>query len=133
MPRSRSRGPGVSNGGPTCRPVTSSSGGTASGGGGIPSWLWLLCILAIVGGIAFWFLRGRANHAVYQERAVQEDLGKQASSLLIATDDALRSADQEVGFAQAQFGDEQAAPFGTALEAAKGELRQAFVDQPAAR
>ncbi len=103
------------------------SSGSGTGGGGIPSWVWVLCILAIVGGIAFWFLRGRANHAVYQERAVQEDLGKQASSLLISTDDALRSADQEVGFAQAQFGDEQAAPFGKALEDAKGELRQAFV------
>ncbi len=123
-----SSGLGVSNGsGTDAPPITNEPPATASGGGGIPTWLWLLVILAIVGGIAFWFLRGRANHAVYQERATQEDLGKQASSLLIATDDALRSADQEVGFAQAQFGDAQAAPFGTALEAAKAELRQAFV------
>lgn len=104
--------------------------GQSSGGGGplgLPTWLWLVIILAILGFIGFWIWRGRANHQVYLERAAQEDLGKQASSLLISTDDALRAADQEVGFAQAQFGDEQAAPFAKALTDAKEELRQAFL------
>ena len=84
-------------------------------------------MLAVVLGVVFWFVKGRANHAVYKERAAQEDLGKQASSLLIATDDAMRTAEQELGFAQAQFGDAQAAQFQQVLDAAKDELRQAFL------
>jgi len=104
---------------------TPDSSGTA--GGGVPDWLIGLIILAVVGAIGFWFLRGRANRAVFQERAAQEDLGKQASALLIATDDAVRAADQEVGFAQAQFGDAQAVPLQKALDDAKAELRQAFL------
>ena len=40
------------------------------------------------------------GYDINKERATQEDLGKQASALLLATDDALRSADQEVGFAR---------------------------------
>ena len=100
---------------------------TESSGGGLPGWLIGLVILAGIGGVAFWFLRGRANRALFKERGAQEDLGKQASSLLIATDDALRAADQELGFAQAQFGDAQAVPLGKALDEAKAELRQSFL------
>ena len=101
--------------------------GQGSGGGGFPAWLIVLFVLAVLVAAGYWFLRGRGNRAAFQERAAQEDLGKQASALLIATDDALRSADQEVGFTQAQFGDAQAAPFQQALVDAKAELRQAFV------
>ena len=110
-------------------PGDGGGGGSAGGDtrGGIPGWLIGGVVLAVALGVGFWFLKGRGNHAVYKERAVQEDLGKQASSLLIATDDAMRTAEQELGFAQAQFGDAQAAPFGVVLETAKGELRQAFL------
>ena len=90
-------------------------------------WLIVLFVLALLLAAGYWFFRGRSNRAAFQERAAQEDLGKQASALLLATDDALRSADQEVGFAQAQFGDAEAAPFQQALDDAKAELKQAFL------
>ena len=108
-------------------PNGSNGGGSSGGGGGLSTWLIIALVLAVVLGVVFWLVKGRANHAVYKERAAQEDLGKQASSLLISTDDAMRTAEQELGFAQAQFGDAQAAPFQQVLDQAKEELRQAFL------
>ncbi|MET0772659.1 MAG: hypothetical protein ABWZ82_06225 [Candidatus Limnocylindrales bacterium] len=94
------------------------------GGGGIPGWLLLLVAVLVVAGIALFVWNRRS--ASPKERALQEDLGKQATSLLIQTDDLLRSTEQEVGFAEAQFGESQAAPYRTALDEAKGQLREAF-------
>jgi hypothetical protein len=94
------------------------------GGGGIPGWLLLIVVVLVIAGVVL-FLWNRRS-ASPQERALQEDMGKQASSLLIQTDDLLRSTEQEVGFAEAQFGEAQAAPYRTALDEAKGLLREAF-------
>ncbi|MFN8519303.1 MAG: hypothetical protein U0667_07925 [Chloroflexota bacterium] len=99
-------------------------GGGGGGGGGIPGWLILLVVVLVVAGIAL-FLWNRRS-ASPKERALQEDMGKQASSLLLQTDDLLRSTEQEVGFAEAQFGEGQAAPYRKALDDAKGLLREAF-------
>ncbi len=60
-------------------------------------------------------------------RLSDKDLEALANSLLLQTDDAVRDSDQELGFAQAQFGDDAAAPFATALEGAKADLKAAFV------
>ena len=57
------------------------------------------------------------------------DLGsltRRAGSLLVAVDDALRDADQELGYAIAQFGAERARPYGTALSQARGTVTEAF-------
>lgn len=54
------------------------------------------------------------------------ELKQRAGTLLIAADDAVRSSEQEVGFAQAQYGDDSVAPFVKALEDAKGHLRESF-------
>jgi uncharacterized membrane protein YgcG len=50
----------------------------------------------------------------------------QARQLLVATDDALRTSQEDVGFATAQFGDDAAKPFGEAVEYARSELTAAF-------
>lgn len=55
-----------------------------------------------------------------------KDLAKQAASALVATDDAVKTSEQELGFAKAQFGDAAAAEFDTALADAKARLDQAF-------
>ncbi|MHA7221206.1 hypothetical protein ACX80S_02585 [Arthrobacter sp. RHLT1-20] len=47
-------------------------------------------------------------------------------SLLIAADDAVRSSEQEAGFAQAQFGDFSVAPFAKALADARSNLGESF-------
>ena len=54
------------------------------------------------------------------------ELDSQARELLIATDDAVRTSQEDVGFAAAQFGDEAARPFGEAVDYAQGELTAAF-------
>jgi hypothetical protein len=55
-----------------------------------------------------------------------EELGARASRALVATDDAVQTSEQELGFATARFGAATAAPFSAALESARGELAAAF-------
>lgn len=55
-----------------------------------------------------------------------DQLDELANRILVETDDAIRDSDQELGFAQAQFGDEAAAPFIAAIAAAREDLRGAF-------
>uniref|UniRef100_UPI00082EE047 TPM domain-containing protein n=1 Tax=Streptomyces lushanensis TaxID=1434255 RepID=UPI00082EE047 len=54
------------------------------------------------------------------------ELDGRAKKLLVETDDALRTSQEELGFATAQFGEEAAAPFTDAVHFAKGELTLAF-------
>lgn len=53
------------------------------------------------------------------------ELDTQARELLVATDDAVRTSQEDLGFAAAQFGDEAARPFGEAVAYAEGELTAA--------
>ncbi len=55
-----------------------------------------------------------------------DELSKRGSSLLVEVDDAVKTSEQEVAFAAAQFGDEAAAPFAAAVESAKADLAKAF-------
>ena len=55
-----------------------------------------------------------------------DDLNAEANRLLLASDDAVRDSEQELGFAQAQFGEAAAAPFEVAI-AADGSLDQVLV------
>lgn len=54
------------------------------------------------------------------------DLDAHAKQALVETDDAVRTSEEELGFATAQFGEEAAAPFTEAVTFAKGELTAAF-------
>lgn len=56
-----------------------------------------------------------------------EELESQASALLVRVDDDVRSSEQELGFAEAQFGAEAAQPFAAAIADAKEQLQAAFV------
>ncbi|MFG2339356.1 TPM domain-containing protein [Streptomyces yangpuensis] len=60
------------------------------------------------------------------DRLPLPELDGRAKSLLVETDDAVRTSTEELGFAIAQFGEEAAAPFTAAVEYAKGELTHAF-------
>ncbi|WP_406396212.1 TPM domain-containing protein [Streptomyces sp. NBC_00887] len=54
------------------------------------------------------------------------ELDAQAKADLVDTDDAVRTSEEELGFATAQFGEEAAAPFTQAVDHAKSELTEAF-------
>ena len=54
------------------------------------------------------------------------ELDGQARQLLVATDDAVRTSQEDVGFAAAQFGEEAAQPFAEAVGYAQDELTAAF-------
>ena len=79
--------------------------------------------------------RGAAlQAAAVQTAAVQADAGQAAAGLvearlveavLVETDDAIRTSEQELGFATAKFGEHVTAPFAAALESALAELSAA--------
>ncbi|MEV7541787.1 TPM domain-containing protein [Streptomyces sp. NPDC089915] len=60
------------------------------------------------------------------EPAPLPELDARARSLLVETDDAVRTSTEELGFAAAQFGDEAVTAFTDAVAYAKGELTHAF-------
>ncbi|MFD4113557.1 TPM domain-containing protein [Streptomyces niveus] len=54
------------------------------------------------------------------------DLDRRAGLALVETDDAVRTSQEELGFATAQFGEDAAWPFQDAVTYARGELTAAF-------
>ncbi len=108
------------------------SGGGLSGG---TVWLILLVIAAIAIVVVIVVLRRRKKTPAVDPRAGEpaelaaistEDLERQAGGALIETDDAVRTSEQELGFAIAQYGEESATRFREAIAAAKTTLSQAF-------
>ncbi|MBN1632063.1 MAG: TPM domain-containing protein [Thermoleophilia bacterium] len=130
----------------TSAPATTAAGGAGgsqSGGsgevgedGGFP-WgvVVALVVLAIVGVIIWarlWNSRkGTGAKGIpaggKAERAMTlQELRQRVGSQLVQTDDAIKTSTEEVGFAIAEFGEAEAAPFEKALEGAHRELDEAF-------
>ena len=55
-----------------------------------------------------------------------EELRRRSGSLLIEADDAIKSSEQELGFAQAQYGDAAVGNFTKALQDAKAHMSESF-------
>ncbi len=123
----------------TAGPIATQAPNPAPAGGDstVPT---LLAIAAVVLGAALvmWYLsthreatgnapgpRGDAGDDL--ARLSAKDLEALANSVLVQTDDAVNDSEQELGFAQAQYGDEAAAPFAAALDGARVDLKGAFV------
>ncbi|QBR74784.1 TPM domain-containing protein [Microbacterium sediminis] len=104
------------------------AGGSGGGGSILP---WLIGLLVVAGIIVVIVLIARsrrkdASGPAPAEAVPLEELEKRAASALVATDDAIKSSEQELGFAIAQFGEGATGEFRAALEAAKRSLDQAF-------
>jgi hypothetical protein len=110
------------------------TGEPGDAGGGID--LGTILGLGLIGGGAFLFFRwwrgrqdgtaGAAPAGVAAPALAGPELAQRANALLIATDERIRDAQQEVGFAEAQYGSEAVVPLQTAVGTAQGELREAF-------
>lgn len=86
-----------------------------------------LGLIAVVLVAAVRWLRRRGKTAALPSGEVpQRELDLRAGSLLVQLDDALETSEQEIGFAVAEFGDAQVEPFRTALDSARGKVKEAF-------
>jgi len=127
--------------GPDATSAPGGSGTTGSAGSPLGTLLAVLLIVGLIAVAGWWFLYGRRRPAgtggvaatgpagapVDDIAAMKTpDLEKLANQALVQTDDAVRDSEQELGFAQAQFGDAEAAPFQAAITGAKGDLAAAF-------
>ncbi|WP_091366356.1 TPM domain-containing protein [Microbacterium sp. RU1D] len=112
---------------PAPPPTPATDGGPALG----PIVVVAVLLLAIAGVLLWLFLRRRraAASATSASTETVADLARRAGSALVATDDAVKTSEQELGFARAQFGDEAAAPFADTLAQAKADLDRAFALQ----
>jgi uncharacterized membrane protein YgcG len=89
----------------------------------------LLVFVAVVA--AVWILRvissrRRQGQSAKQYERQTDQLAKEANALLIHTDESLRDAEEEIGFAEAQFSEAEVVPYREALAKASDELKAAF-------
>ncbi|THV29131.1 TPM domain-containing protein [Glycomyces paridis] len=108
------------------------TGGSASGSSSAIVWvLVLLALAAVVILVVVWRRRRTAKavgapSAAKQRKLSTEELNTEANRLLVETDDAIRTSEQELGFAEAEFGADQTAAFAAALAAARAGLGDSF-------
>jgi hypothetical protein len=109
------------------------------GGGGFSPW-WIAGGIAVVGAGGYLVYRGtrRSRQAAAPggpagtaepdefSGVSTEELAKRASALLIETDDAVRTSEQDLGFAEAEFGPEAVGPFRKTIDEAKAHLAASF-------
>lgn len=126
---------------------TSGSTGTSSDGGGLGGLVLVGGIVAVAGAGGYLLLKKRGGTSAQRKREQYgygpspssdgevidplasvsvEDLRKRAGSLLIAADDAIKSSEQELGFAEAQYGAPAIATFAEDIAAAKRHMGASF-------
>lgn len=104
-------------------------------GGGFGTVLLVVLVAAAVVAVVVWLVirsRRKRRSVVAADagdplaQLSTAELRAQAASALIETDDAIKTSEQELGFAAAQFGEAATGPFVEALAAARTELTEAF-------
>jgi uncharacterized membrane protein YgcG len=99
---------------------------------GLAPWLLPVILLVPIVGLGAFALvavvrerRGRKRTAEERDRRIGE-LARRTNARLIASDEAVREATTELGFAEAQFHPDDVVPFTEALSAARDQLHAAF-------
>ena len=111
-----------------------SGSGTNTPGSGFPVGLLVFLAIAAIAIVVIVIVVRRRREKVGSgagagrpvEQISVEELARRASSALVETDDAVKTSDQELGFAKAQFGDAATVEFEQALQAARENLNKAF-------
>ncbi|MEW5990652.1 MAG: TPM domain-containing protein [Chloroflexota bacterium] len=108
-------------------PPADDGGGAASGGLDLGI---IVGFVLVSGGVVIlgaWLASrvGRWREAEERDRRTGR-LAREANSMLIAVDERTRTADQEAGFVEAEYGEAEAKPFRAAIAEARDELRAAF-------
>ncbi|MFG2990156.1 TPM domain-containing protein [Streptomyces sp. NPDC048257] len=127
---------------PTITPGPANPGGKAGGESGAGDFVLPVVAIGAAGALAAYTYTRRKRKAAAgggrgtttgpgwpegaPDRLPLPELDGRAKTLLVETDDAVRTSTEELGFASAQFGEEAARPFIAAVEYAKGELTHAF-------
>lgn len=106
---------------------TSEPGGSDSSSGGIPiNWPIVGGVVAVGGGGLYVYSRIRKKKALDASKLSQKQLDVRAGGLLVQLDDQIKTSEQDLSFAMAEFGDAAVKPFVAVLEGAKAKLREAF-------
>ena len=137
---------GASNGSTSDR-GTSSGTGNSSGGSGLGGLVLVGGLVAVAGAGGYMILKRRGGGSAQGKREQygygpvpsaegvtvdplaslsMEDLRKRAGSLLVAADDAIKSSEQELGFAEAQYGAEAITTFAQDISSAKQHMSESF-------
>ncbi|WP_022893162.1 TPM domain-containing protein [Agromyces subbeticus] len=109
--------------------------GSAGGGGGGWGFVWFIVIAAVVVAIIAIVLARRKKKRAAGTGEGQaplpsiDELRRQAGSALVQADDAVKTSEEELGFAVASYGEAATESFRAALEAAKAKLAEAFAMQ----
>lgn len=113
--------------------VGGGTGGTGAAASGGMNWSLIglvVLLVAVFAGVLIWLAvrrrKGAASGPPPPEQLSLEELERRSGSALVATDDAVKASEQELGFARAQFGDEAVTEFASVLAKAKADLDRAF-------
>ena len=114
---------------PTITPGNAQAGAKSGSGAGVT--IAVIAIIVLLGLFAFFFLRrrksgGQSATSQGPPALTLQQLEAKAGHLLVTTDDAIKTSEQELGFASAQFGDDAIEPFTKAMDSAKSEIAAAF-------
>lgn len=123
--------------GPQITPGDATPGQGAGGSVGIILVILIVIGLLFVGAVVFFIVRHSRKAALPPagvpptglQALPTAELKRRAASALVQTDDAVKSSEQELGFAIAQYGSAATGAFQTALAAAKAQLTEAFTLQ----
>lgn len=113
--------------------------GSGSGGGGGSGFFWIVIAVIVAIGLIIYFSVRRRNRKPQASVTAQpadelarlspEELKQRVGTALVKTDDAVKTSEQELGFAVAQYGADATTKFQAALAKAKAQLRDAFLLQ----
>ena len=108
-------------------PGPNPGGGTAGGGLDLVALVAIILVGLGIVAVVVWLA---SRLAAWRETGERDRrlarIARDANAQLITADDRVRTADQETGFVEAEFGEGEAAPFREAVAAAGKELRAAF-------